>query len=174
MNQKKRVASPLILAFLAMIPIAVGAPFFISALRKKRMRQPVPFNHEKHVNFGIQCAACHTEATTSSHAGIPNVSVCALCHHSGPGSPKTPQALAQYIKQMKHIPWKKIYRLPAHVRFSHQIHVTAAGLDCRDCHGQIGKMRKALTRQPVPLRMGKCRSCHAREKVTTDCLACHK
>lgn len=136
--------------------------------------QPVPFNHKKHVEFGIACDACHVGAKDSAKASVPNISTCALCHQPGKASPKTPKALEQYMQEMKPIPWKKIYEAPRHVRFSHVRHVEKGGLDCRICHGEVGKMERPLGRQPVPLRMERCMECHRKERVTTDCMACHR
>lgn len=136
--------------------------------------QPVPFNHKKHVDFGIACETCHTGTRDAAKAGIPNVRTCGLCHVPGTPNPETPPALEQYISEMKEIPWHQVYQVPPHVRFSHQRHVRMAGLDCKVCHGEIGRTKRALTRQIIPLNMENCLDCHRREKVTTDCLACHR
>ena len=136
--------------------------------------QPLPFNHKLHVDFGITCVACHIGAEDGVRASIPNVETCALCHTEGKEGPKTPPDLEEYIKERREIPWKKIYESPEHVRFSHKRHVEMAGLECKVCHGDVGMMEKAVARQKVPLNMTNCLSCHAKEKITTDCMACHK
>lgn len=136
--------------------------------------QPVPFNHRSHADFGIACDACHVGAKDAVRATTPNVQTCAFCHVPGKENPKTPQSLEEHIREMKPIPWQKIYKAPPHTRFSHKRHVEMAGLDCRVCHGDMGKMDKAVVRQAVPLQMAWCMGCHRKEKVTTDCMACHR
>ncbi|MBI3291807.1 MAG: cytochrome c3 family protein [Elusimicrobia bacterium] len=136
--------------------------------------QPVAFNHQKHVGFGIACEACHVGAKDAARATIPNVQTCALCHIPGKDNPPTPARLEAYLQEMKEIPWKEIYKAPQHVRFSHKRHVELAGLDCKACHGDIAGMERAVVRQPVALKMENCLACHRRENVTTDCLACHR
>lgn len=145
-----------------------------TVISRNRIRQPAPFNHKKHVDFGIACAACHAGTGVSMKATIPNVEVCGLCHRPGKSDPKTPPGLLSYIQKNEEIPWAALYRLPSHVWFSHHRHVEIAGLDCVTCHGEIGKTEQPLTRRPVPLKMERCLDCHRREKVTTDCLACHR
>lgn len=136
--------------------------------------QPAPFNHKKHVDFGIACEACHVGAVEAVKATLPPIQTCALCHVPDKETPPTPKSLAAYIRQGKEIPWRKIYQAPPHVTFSHQRHVAMAGLACQTCHGDISRMEKALLRPPVPLEMERCLACHRKEKVTTDCLACHR
>jgi len=134
----------------------------------------MPFNHKKHADFGIACDACHVGAKDSVKAGIPNTQTCALCHVPGKPNPKTSEELEEYINEMKVILWKNIYQVPRHVQFSHKRHVQMAGLDCKSCHGNIENMEKPVTRQLAPLRMENCLSCHKKEKVSTDCLSCHR
>ena len=35
--------------------------------------------------------------------------------------------------------WNKVHNLPDHVFFSHQQHVVVGGLECQNCHGDVGK-----------------------------------
>ncbi|OGS04690.1 MAG: hypothetical protein A3G41_00325 [Elusimicrobia bacterium RIFCSPLOWO2_12_FULL_59_9] len=162
-------------AWLGWMVVAAGiAGIGLSAYRTWEVSQPVPFTHKKHVDFGISCDACHVGAKDSAKAGIPNTSTCALCHQPDKPGLKTPKTLEEYIRQMREIPWKKVYTVPQHVRFSHKRHVGSGGLDCKVCHGDVGKMDRPVARQTVPLRMEGCMACHRREKITTDCMACHR
>ena len=136
--------------------------------------QPVAFNHKRHVDWGISCDGCHAGAKDAAKATIPGVSVCALCHQPGQSEPKTPQTLADYIQEGREIPWRKVYQAPPHVRFSHKRHVELGRLECRSCHGDVASMERPVGRQAVPLHMERCMDCHRREKVTTDCMACHR
>lgn len=158
--------------WLAVTLVLVASGWWI--YQRWEVSQPVPFDHKKHVDFGIACDACHVGAKDAVKASVPNTPACALCHQPGKASPKTSKILEEYIQEMKTIPWKKIYRAPQHVRFSHKRHVEMAGLDCKVCHGDIGKMEGPVSRQAVPIQMERCMECHRREKVTTDCMACHR
>jgi hypothetical protein len=46
---------------------------------KASENQPVEYSHRVHIQVGIQCVFCHTEATRSSIAGIPSVEKCMGC-----------------------------------------------------------------------------------------------
>ncbi len=138
------------------------------------MPQPAPMNHKKHLEFGIACASCHVGAKDGDKATIPNVRVCAFCHIPGQERPNTPGILGDYIREMEPIPWVELNKLPAHVRFSHVRHTVAGGIDCAVCHGDMKDREPALIRPLVGLDMAACVGCHRRERVTTDCLDCHR
>lgn len=160
---------------LGWLAVAVGlAGTGLWVYQRWEVPQPVPFTHKKHVEFGIACDACHVGAKDSVKAGIPDASTCALCHQPGKTGPKTPESLKKYLEESLHIPWKQVYEAPRHVRFSHKRHAGLAGVDCKVCHGDIGGMDAPVGRQTVPLEMARCMDCHRREKVTTDCMACHR
>ena len=44
---------------------------------------------------------------------------------------------------------------------------------CQTCHGGIAQSEKPPARPFLRMTMGWCMSCHAKNKVTNDCLACH-
>ena len=167
MNTRKAVAS----AVVALIVLGGGAALKAAFSFRD---QPLPFSHKKHVGMGIACESCHIGVTSQDRATIPETQVCALCHGRGKDGPKTPPELAAYIKENKQIPWKTVYRLPGHVHFSHMRHVAVGGLNCLSCHGDMARMEAPLSDQPVPLKMTRCLSCHWKEKVSTDCLSCHR
>lgn len=154
---------------------AVAAGALLWGYRFQGVSQPAPFNHKAHVvGLGMACEACHDGARESARATIPNVRLCALCHVPGKKTPRTPRSLEKHIRNMKEIRWKTVYEAPPHVRFSHERHVRMAGLECQRCHGDLAKTEKAVARQAVPLTMGNCMECHRKEKVSTDCLTCHR
>ncbi|MBI4243022.1 MAG: cytochrome c3 family protein [Planctomycetes bacterium] len=139
--------------------------------------QPVEYNHSKHVALGIDCSSCHTGATDGTHAGIPSTSTCALCHKIDRDFPSTPPQLARYIKGGEEIPWIQLHKAPRHIYFSHQRHVKLGKLDCAVCHGDVKTMEKPFGKSYFPsglTGMNKCVACHLKEKVTTDCLSCHR
>jgi hypothetical protein len=62
------------------------------------------------------------------------------------------------------IDWVRIYNLPDHVYFNHSQHVSVAGLECQQCHGQVQEMDRIS--QVTDLSMGWCINCH-REKAVS-------
>ena len=151
----------------------LGAWASLAFYRSQGKRQPIAYNHKKHIDAGLECANCHTGiAEGAVHARLPGIEICLNCHASD-DNPKT-KPIRDFAAENKPIPWKRVYRVPEHVYFSHRRHVAIAKLDCAVCHGDMTKKETPVTRQAVPIRMGRCIECHRRRKVTNDCLACHR
>lgn len=141
---------------------------------------PVAFSHKVHVDKGIDCLFCHSNAPRGQVASIPSVEKCMGCHKVV--TPEDPKAAAEVEKVRKAwemgvpLRWEKKFDQPDFVYFSHRPHIQA-GVTCEKCHGDVGK-----TDMPEPgynVNMGFCISCHqtqAPEKVAklTDCATCHK
>ena len=70
-------------------------------------------------------------------------------------------------------PWVRVYGFEkeADVYFSHKRHVKA-NVSCQTCHGDQQNATDA--RERVHWTMGKCIDCHRENKVSDDCLTCHK
>src|SRR5262249_5018908 len=58
----------------------------------------------------------------------------------------------------------RVHDLPDFVYFNHSVHVMR-GIDCANCHGDVGKMVRV--EQVQPLTMGWCLDCHRRSQGTT-------
>jgi len=125
--------------------------------------QPVKFSHVVHASdMQINCQYCHTTATSSKHAGIPDVNICWNCHsivregsHSGKHQiNKVVEAWESGVP----IQWIKVYNLQDHVFFSHAQHVKVGKVECATCHGDIAGMDRV--RQEGDLSMGWCINCH--------------
>ncbi len=149
----------------------------LDALMPTRLPVPpqlIPFPHVAMVSRGIQCLFCHPDAIRSPSAGIPSVYLCMGCHDViGRDSPAIQQVRAFWEKQQS-IPWVRLYRLPRFVQFSHRPHM-AAGLNCEDCHGDVGNMEVTVT-VPYYKQMGWCLNCHERQPdplPLTECQICH-
>ena len=138
--------------------------------------QPVAYNHQTHVEIGVQCLFCHSSAMRSDVAGIPSVQKCMGCHAMIATDNQKVQELSSYWEQGKPIPWVRVNQQPDFVDFSHQAHLLG-GISCETCHGDVGRMQVA---QPVVnMDMGWCLDCHLeqpQEQVArlADCLTCHK
>jgi hypothetical protein len=156
-------------------------------------QQPIAFPHKTHVALGLACTMCHQRAEKDSVAGRPPTAFCLGCHAAGETTSEQIKKLRRYAGDGQEIPWKRVWRLPTHVYFPHQVHVTVGQLTCQTCHGPI----ETLTSPPVTalreLTMDDCISCHdqqqliakadhKREPSTTaargpgpaDCIVCHR
>jgi hypothetical protein len=134
--------------------------------------QPIDFMHRVHARErGIACAYCHRTATTADYAGMPSTKQCMMCHRVV--IPDYPEVwkLRSYWELNEPIPWKRVNRLPGHVYFSHKAHA-AAGMPCKDCHGDVGGMDQVM--QTAPLTMDWCLQCHRKRHASTECSACHR
>lgn len=159
--------------------VAVGVTIAILLTRARLLaapEQPIPYSHQTHVEAGIQCLYCHSQATRSIVAGIPSVERCMGCHAVIATEEETVQQLARYWEQGQAIPWARVNYQPDFVYFSHRPHL-GAGLNCETCHGDVSRMDEA--RPVLRMDMGWCLDCHTEqdpEHVTRllDCVACHK
>lgn len=133
--------------------------------------QPVKFSHKVHSGQNqTDCNYCHYSARSSKTAGIPPGNVCMNCHllvRTGTRSGVTEinKVISAYDSG-KPVEWIRIYRLPDFVFFSHAQHVTAGGLTCEACHGDVKSMDRLY--QETDLSMGWCIKCHDTRKVNLN------
>ncbi len=140
--------------------------------------QPLQFPHAKHVSLGIQCLFCHPGALRGQSPGLPTVSKCNACHQQVKKSSPELTKLAAYVKNNEQINWVPVALVPDFVYYSHRPHI-AAGLNCENCHSEIGQMTVAV---PQKMNMGWCIGCHRTRYKNdpvmltklTDCATCHK
>lgn len=135
--------------------------------------QPIRFNHQAHTSKGLSCMFCHRHVKTASFAGIPDITVCATCHRGAITRNPDGEKVRQHVLQRKNIAWRRIYRLPTYVYFSHRRHVALGAIECASCHGSIKDSASPQTRPAVALTMDQCVACHEQRHADTDCYACH-
>ena len=156
--------------------------------------QPIKFPHSVHAGVnGIDCKYCHSSVTKSKSAGIPSVNVCMNCHKqiNGEGKPFAGEIQkiyaaagfvnGEYKNSPKPIVWNKVHVLPDHVYFNHSQHVVVGGIDCKQCHGDMAKLKETAKVQPVSelnkvegnikltkatLTMGWCIECHDKKEIS--------
>ena len=161
---------------LIVIVAALGGVFLTRYQTLAASEQPIAYNHQIHVENGVQCLFCHASAMRSDVAGIPSVQKCMGCHALIASDNQEVQKLRGYWEQGNPIPWVRVNQQPDFVYFSHQAHLLG-GINCETCHGEVGLMTVA---HPVlNMDMGWCLDCHLnqpQEKVArlADCLTCHK
>jgi hypothetical protein len=152
----------------ALVTVAVTAAW-ISVLPPAPVRQPIGFPHAKHQTTA--CTVCHRGATTTAHAGIPDVALCSKCHATAPAGTS---GVWDAAVTRKTIGWVQVTHVPDHVLFSHRRHVTLARLDCASCHGEMRDRRTPPGSAPVRITMTTCLSCHRQEGAAEDCASCHR
>jgi hypothetical protein len=130
--------------------------------------QPVKFSHAVHAGQnGTDCIYCHSSASFSKSAGIPPVNVCMNCHlmvrnGTRSGLFEISKVISSY-ENVKPVEWIKVHNLPDHVFFSHAQHVSAGGVNCTECHGNVKEMN--VIKQVSDLSMGWCINCHRTKEI---------
>jgi hypothetical protein len=153
--------------------IFITNTFVVNALSLGRSKdyaptQPVKFSHAVHAGQnGTDCIYCHSSAPFSKTAGIPPANVCMNCHlivrnGTRSGLFEIAKVISSY-ENMKPVEWIKVHNLPDHVFFSHAQHVTAGGINCTECHGNVKEMD--VIKQVSDLSMGWCINCHRTKKI---------
>lgn len=153
--------------------------------------------------IGLDCTFCHRTVTSTNVAGIPPVETCVTCHRVIGSIQSEPLTILRTIglgDDPGPIQWKRVHRLPDHVRFVHEPHIrflTASentdvianrdenailagtnpdgsvmpAVTCSTCHGDIKTQTQVA--QVEPLKMGQCVDCHRKNNAPTDCTTCH-
>jgi hypothetical protein len=130
--------------------------------------QPVKFSHAVHAGQNrTDCIYCHSYAPFSKSAGIPPENVCMNCHllvrnGTRSGTFEIAKIINAY-ENSKPFEWIKVHNLPDHVFFSHAQHVSAGGVSCQECHGNVKEMN--VIKQVSDLSMGWCIGCHRTRKL---------
>lgn len=135
------------------------------------VEQPLPYSHKTHVALGLQCRDCHAIADPGFLAGYPAEATCMACHSAIKADSPHIQQLARHSAEGSPVPWKRVYRVPDFVWFSHASHVLDASVQCETCHGPVAE-REVLF-QEKPTTMAACMECHARNSAPNDCDLCH-
>ena len=161
------------LAALVVLLLAFGGAIVWATLRP--IEQPIAFNHHKHVSeLEMECVDCHVYAVNGVRATIPNIEVCGDCHDEALTDSPEETHLVEYVTAEERVPWRKIYRVPQHVYFSHRRHTKLGEIDCTVCHGAIGERTEPVTRPLISITMDRCIRCHRESGVSNDCLLCHR
>jgi hypothetical protein len=163
------------------LPFGLGFLFFLLAgfsffpgFLKPMLRQPIAFNHKKHMENGLECTTCHEFVKEERFAGIPSIAICLTCHEEAVTESPEEEKIRVYTRQKQEIPWVRLFRQPGHVYYSHRRHVAIGKIECVTCHGEIGQSLTPPLRPPTQLTMDDCLSCHKKVGRSTDCTSCHK
>lgn len=137
--------------------------------------QPIRFNHELHtVTLELDCSTCHEYYATSGHSGLPSLELCATCHEEAMTESPEEQRLLELLEGDRSEEFRKLFRMPDHVYYSHARHVTVAGIECATCHGDIAESTVPPPTALVHVTMDMCVDCHLARSVTVECTRCHR
>lgn len=172
LDPKRRLAIGVLALAMATAGFAGGR---IALRPGQRISQPIQFNHSKHVkDVGLECSVCHAYYSVGDHSGLPTLAVCRQCHAEA--LTKSPEE-ARLLKLMATEPqpqFRKLFRMPDHVRYSHRRHVASGGLACSTCHGAIAESTAPPAYPLVRITMDTCTGCHVERGVKNDCTHCHR
>lgn len=167
--EKKRIHYLILtVTFVFIIYILVKDAIAIGRSQGYSPDQPIKFSHRVHAGQNkTDCIYCHSYAPYSKVAGITPGNVCMNCHlivREGTRSGLFEiSKVTTAFENKEPIHWIRIHNLPDHVFFSHAQHVSAGGIGCTVCHGDVGTMDRIV--QVSDLSMGWCINCHRTRKV---------
>ncbi len=159
-------------AMVTIVALMTGSAYTFRSLRS-RVDQPIQFNHRIHT-AQMECSACHIYYTQGSHSGLPDASICSLCHETVMSKSPEEARLHKILADGKPLVFSKLFHLPDHVYYSHRRHVVSGKVECVQCHGAIAATEAPPSRPLVEVTMKYCVHCHEKSKVTTDCNSCHR
>ncbi len=163
-----------IATFVVALAVATATGFITGRIGPLSVRQPVEFNHRKHViDNQIGCSTCHQYYETQSFSGLPEADVCSTCHSEPQGKSAEEAKLVKLIKDGRPLVWNSLFRQPSHIFYSHRRHVVKAGIKCERCHGNIA-LTSSPPRSVKKLSMTDCIACHEQRGVPVDCTTCHR
>jgi len=134
--------------------------------------QPIPFSHRQHLTQGLDCINCHELPEPGDFAGLPSTTRCMSCHLEIKKESPFIQRLAEWHKEGKPVPWKRVYRIPDYVFFSHKEHLGKGGAVCQDCHGPVRE--RDILRKEKETSMAACMDCHRARNASLACDYCHE
>src|SRR5256714_528454 len=134
--------------------------------------QPIPYSHKVHLAQGLKCVMCHETVETDDHATLPPTATCMGCHANVRTDSPNIQKLKGYDDKGEDVPWRRVYRLPAFVYFSHKQHVTDAKVTCDVCHGNVPQLD--VMQKMKDISMAACIDCHKSHSARVNCDTCHE
>jgi predicted CXXCH cytochrome family protein len=154
--------------------ILVGALLWSACDKTPPVVQPIQFSHKAHIEQGLPCDGCHQSVEKAAAATVPKGETCMMCHQGAITESPEEEKVRQYAEKEEEIPWRQIYRLPAHVYFSHRRHVAVAGVECGECHGAVATLAAPAPYPLVKQSMDWCLACHKTRGASQDCVHCHR
>lgn len=134
--------------------------------------QPIAYSHKSHIAAGLTCAECHTTAETSERATIPPTAECMTCHAKERRDSPEIVKLAGFDSRKEEVPWRRVYRVPEYVYFSHAEHLSNKSITCDTCHGDVASLD--VMQKLKDTSMAACIQCHKQHSAPILCDSCHE
>jgi len=171
MSPTRRLLIGAIILIAAAGGYAAGRGFFTPS---ERVRQPILFNHEKHVSeLELECSTCHEYYETGRHAGLPSLDTCMQCHDDPQVDNPEIKKILELSSAGEERPFRKLFKLADHAFYSHRRHAAIESIPCETCHGGIAATTTPPERPFVRITMDFCIDCHEKQGATLDCTHCH-
>ncbi len=133
--------------------------------------QPLPFSHRLHAAAGLDCKHCHEMPEPGEFATLPATAKCMACHSAVKKDSPHIQRLGEHHQKGEPVPWKRVYRIPDYVFFSHKEHLARAKATCETCHGPVRE--REVLRKEKETSMAACMDCHRAAGASNECTFCH-
>jgi Cytochrome c7 and related cytochrome c len=115
---------------------------------------------------------CHETVETDDHATLPQTATCMGCHANVKTDSPNIQKLKSFDDKNEPVPWRRVYRVPSFVYFSHKQHVSDAKVTCDVCHGNVPQMEQM--QKVKDTSMAACIECHKSRSAPANCDTCHE
>ena len=148
--------------------------FWINLGLGSRTGQPISFNHKKHLEQGLECDSCHRYFKTQTFSGMPDIAICLECHKEPVTKNPEEEKIRQFEKKERANPLET-RSTGSPIMFSSPIgDMWSWGKWSARPVTEISRQSEKPPSRPwVKMTMNWCMDCHAKKKVTNDCLACH-
>jgi len=138
-----------------------------------RVEQPIAFNHAVHADVA-DCDTCHMYYSERNHSGLPSLELCMECHEDAVTESAEEQKIRDFMAAGNPPEFRKLFRLPDNVFYSHRRHVSLGELECETCHGAIAATLTPPEEPLIRISMQFCLDCHEDHGVSESCTACHR
>jgi hypothetical protein len=137
--------------------------------------QPIAFNHQLHTaELEMTCDVCHEFYASSEHSGLPSLELCMDCHEEPLTESPEEQKIQDLFGAGQNDVFRKLFKMPDHVFYSHRRHAGIGEIPCETCHGAVAATSVPPERPMVRVSMDACVDCHEREQVNSECTSCHR
>lgn len=137
--------------------------------------QPIAFNHALHTgDVGMTCDMCHPFFESGLHSGLPRLGTCMECHEEPLTESEEEQRIRDLAAEGEDDVFRKLFKLPDHVFYSHRRHAALGEIPCETCHGDVATSTTPPERPLVRVTMDFCTECHEDRNVESECTTCHR
>lgn len=154
--------------------VLVAAGGLVARRSGLAVRQPIAFNHAKHVARKLPCTFCHRTVEKEAFATLPPLKTCMMCHTKPQTESLEEEKIRAFARAGEEIPWRRVYELAPDVFFPHRRHVAVAGIGCETCHGDMAAAEMPPGKPFVQPTMAWCMECHEARGTSADCNTCHR